>query len=184
MLVIGSLNQWILLGLTLIISSAEAFRIPASTAFIPEILKEECYEQGLSFNCLQAPLVSQVFSAGEMMLSVISVAFMLGMIIGAVVYPTMKAKFGKKMIYRLGILSIAFYYFSFVIEAIWIHSVLGLYLCVCIVSFGVGSLVAAVNCLVNVEIMKEIDTAYLARVSALLSSAGFIGKWRGRLLHR
>ena len=267
MLVIGSLNQWILLGLTLIISSAEAFRIPASTAFIPEILEEECYEQGLSFNssicsaielvgsalagviiawqgaataiyvdmitfilsgviiwnihsekqvmkdekkeinyikqlfegfvylkkskvieyfavctlflngilvpfnCLQAPLVSQVFSAGEMMLSVISVAFMLGMIIGAVLYPTMKAKFGKKMIYRLGILSIAFYYFSFVIEVIWIHSVWGLYLCVCIVSFGVGSLVAAVNCLVNVEIMKEIDTAYLARVSALLSSA-------------
>ena len=64
MLVIGCLNQWILLGLTLVISSAEAFRIPTSTAFIPEILEEEYYEQGLSFNSSICSAIELVGSWG------------------------------------------------------------------------------------------------------------------------
>lgn len=43
-------NQWIILIATIIISSAEAFRRPAETAFIPQILNKEYYEFGLSLN--------------------------------------------------------------------------------------------------------------------------------------
>jgi len=46
----GFLNQWHLLLVTLIISSAEAFRGPASSSLLPKLLKQEYYEFGLSFN--------------------------------------------------------------------------------------------------------------------------------------
>ena len=40
------------------------------------------------------------------------------------------------------------------------------------VSIIVGAMVAEINCLVSVEVMRHIDQTYLARVSALMSSAG------------
>jgi MFS family permease len=50
MLVLNILNPWILLGFTLVISSAEAFRNPASTAILPKILDKKCYDFGISLN--------------------------------------------------------------------------------------------------------------------------------------
>jgi MFS family permease len=46
----GFLNQWILLICTVIISSAEAFRGPASASLIPKLLRKEDYDYGLSLN--------------------------------------------------------------------------------------------------------------------------------------
>lgn len=46
----GSLNQWMLLAATIIISSAEAFRNPASSALLPKLLDKELYSFGISFN--------------------------------------------------------------------------------------------------------------------------------------
>lgn len=269
LLLVGSLNKWLLLLFSFIISTAEAFRIPAATAFIPDILEKDYYEQGLSldssictiveligtglagviiatigtagaiyidmltfilsaviilsityktqpvtvstaqkthfitelkeglnyllnnkilkyfaisslflngilvpFNSLQAPLVSDILLSGEMMLSVLSVGLMLGMIIGASLYPTLSKRLGQKTIYKLGILSVGFYYFSFVIEAKFLHSAALLTLIVAIISFMVGILIAAINCLVHIEIMKHVDSPYLARVSALLTALG------------
>lgn len=48
--VAGFLNQWILLICTIIISGAEAFNRPASTALIPRLLDKEHYDFGLSLN--------------------------------------------------------------------------------------------------------------------------------------
>lgn len=265
----GHLNGFLLVGMTFLISSAEAFRIPASTAIIPQIIEESYYAEGISinssisnvvelvgtgaagfiiasmgttgaiwidmatffisaliigmmknkeakktrkenekaayidelkdgihylaghkviryfavcsvflngilvpFNSLQAPLVSELLNTGEMMLSVIGVTFLLGMIIGAALYPKAVKQFGKEKIYRGGILSIGVYYFSFILEARGLHSPWALYLGVGLVSILVGAMVAEINCLVSVEVMRNIDQAYLARVSALMSSAG------------
>lgn len=46
----GHLNQWILLACTIIISSAEAFRNPASSALLPKLLDKEFYSFGISLN--------------------------------------------------------------------------------------------------------------------------------------
>ena len=46
----GFLNRWYILLATLIISSAEAFRGPASSAIIPKLLNQKYYEFGLSLN--------------------------------------------------------------------------------------------------------------------------------------
>lgn len=54
------LNPWILLGLTIVISSAEAFRNPASTAVLPKILDSGCYEFGISLNSTLSNVVELV----------------------------------------------------------------------------------------------------------------------------
>jgi MFS family permease len=46
----GFLNQWYMLAASLIISSAEAFRGPASSALIPKLLEQKHYEFGLSLS--------------------------------------------------------------------------------------------------------------------------------------
>ena len=46
----GILNQWIMLACTIIISCAEAFRNPASSALLPKLLDKKYYSFGISFN--------------------------------------------------------------------------------------------------------------------------------------
>ncbi len=46
----GFLNQWLLLMATIIISSAEAFRGPASSALLPKLIEKKYYAFGLSLN--------------------------------------------------------------------------------------------------------------------------------------
>ncbi|MBP1756039.1 MAG: transporter [Firmicutes bacterium] len=49
-LMLGFLNQWLLLLTTIIISCAEAFRGPASSSLIPKLLEKKYYAFGLSLN--------------------------------------------------------------------------------------------------------------------------------------
>ncbi len=46
----GWLNEWVLLVVTLLISTAEAFRMPASASMLPHLLNEKDYEYGVSLN--------------------------------------------------------------------------------------------------------------------------------------
>ncbi len=46
----GVLNQWIMLSCTIVISCAEAFRNPASSALLPKLLDKKYYSFGISFN--------------------------------------------------------------------------------------------------------------------------------------
>lgn len=50
--VAGKLNPWAMAAFTLIISSVEAFNMPAGTALIPKVLKKEYYEYGMSLNTI------------------------------------------------------------------------------------------------------------------------------------
>lgn len=54
---LGILESWMLLVITLIISTAEAFRGPASTALTPKVLEERCYEYGMALNSSMSTLV-------------------------------------------------------------------------------------------------------------------------------
>jgi MFS family permease len=57
LLILNLLNPWILLLMTVIISSAEAFRGPAGTAVLPRILDKSCYEFGISLNTTLTSIV-------------------------------------------------------------------------------------------------------------------------------
>lgn len=49
-MILGFVNQWILLAATLVISCAEAFRGPAGAALLPRLLDKKYYEYGLSLS--------------------------------------------------------------------------------------------------------------------------------------
>jgi MFS family permease len=97
-LIMGFLNQWILLASTVVISCAEAFRMPASTALIPKLLDEKYYEFGLSLNtsvCGAAELIG--LGAAGVIISVFSVSAaiyidMITFFISALIILTLKIK--------------------------------------------------------------------------------------------
>jgi MFS family permease len=60
MFLLKLLNPWWLLGITLIISSAEAFRGPAGSAILPRILDKNCYDYGISLNSSLCSIVELI----------------------------------------------------------------------------------------------------------------------------
>lgn len=263
----GFLNQWYILLATLIISSAEAFRGPASNAIIPKLLEQKYYEFGLSlsrsansiveliglsiagiivtkfsvigaiiidmvtfflsafilallmvkeetlsdakidakgylntlkegfeyigkdafmkyfvtlalflnailvpFNSLLAPLVSEVLKLGELMLSVVSTALSVGMIIGATVYPYIGIKFSKRAIVLICGYSIGFYYCSFFVAGSFITFDLAKYILIGFFSIVVGADISLLSSMTSVEFMKNVKEEYLARSSSLLNA--------------
>ncbi|MGB4659112.1 MAG: MFS transporter [Mobilitalea sp.] len=266
-LVLGFLNQWILLAATVVISCAEAFRGPASASLLPKLLDKKYYSFGISlstsansiteligvgvagviiavfsvstaiyidmatffasaliiltlrihkevkikvpvnvkeyaaklkggfsylnkkavlkyfvilsvflngvlvpFNSLQAPLVGEVLHTGEVMLSVLGIAFSLGMITGAGAYPYLSSFLNHKIFVLAGVYSIGLYYFLLVFLAKFVESVVLLYIIIAAASFIVGITISIMSTYANTEFMKNIEEEYLARVSALLNS--------------
>lgn len=56
----NQIYPWVLLAFTLLISSVEAFCMPASTAVIPKILDEKYYEYGMSLNSVGSTVMQLV----------------------------------------------------------------------------------------------------------------------------
>ena len=264
---LGFLNQWILLVATVIISSAEAFRDPASASLIPKLLDKKYYTFGLSLNSsacsvselvglgaagvlislfsistaiyidmatffisaliimtlrvkeeltkdkinakeyienlkggflylkdkellrnllflgvflnailvplnsLQAPMVSEVLHSGEVMLSVQSISVSAGMIIGAAAYPYLSRLLSYHRIISIGGYSIAFFYLSLVTAGRFITSTLLLYFIISVVSLWFGAAIAMLNSFSQVERTKNIESAFMARVVAIMSAA-------------
>lgn len=56
----ATMNGWIMAGFTFAVTSIEAFNMPASTAFIPKVIKQELLSHGLSFNTMMSGVVSFV----------------------------------------------------------------------------------------------------------------------------
>ncbi len=97
-LITGFLNQWILLVSTFIISCAEAFRLPASTALIPKLLDKKHYEFGMPLNtsaCSAAELIG--LGAAGIIIAVFSVSTaiyidMATFFVSAIIIFTLKVK--------------------------------------------------------------------------------------------
>lgn len=264
----GFLDKWILLACTIVISCAEAFRGPASSALIPKLLTKEHYDFGLSLNSsagataeligygaagviiaafhittaiyidmatffisafiiislrikegkiiigklhikeyidnlrggfnylkdkkslryfmiiavfingilvplnsLQAPLVNEVLNSEELMLSVLSIAITVGMILGAAAYPYIRSKISVRAITCLGCYSFGAYYFIFVIAGRFVKSAVLMYLIISLASLAVGISVSLLNSFANVEFIKNIEENFIARVTSILGAA-------------
>lgn len=267
-LLAGFLNQWIILITTLIISCAEAFRGPSSTALLPKLLDKKYYEFGLSlnkstssvteligvgvagviiatfsvstaiyidmatffisalilftlrvkedtlaktkinvkeylgslkegflylksntllryfvilavflnailvpFNCLQAPLISEVLHTNEVMLSVLGSAITIGMIVGATCYPYISRRLSGRTIAALGGYSIAMFYLTFVAVGRLVRSTVLMYIIIALVVFAAGIAISLLSGFASVEFIKNVEEKYLARTSALFGAA-------------
>lgn len=266
-LLLGFVDQWILLATTIVISTAEAFRMPASTALLPKLLDKKYYDFGLSLsksastvseliglglagavitvtsvsaaiyidmatfflsallmfslrikeetltrakvhareyfnnlkegflyvkqnpnlsyfmvlavflnavlvpiNSLMAPLVSEVLHSTEFMLSLISIALTVGMLLGAMIYPYLSRRLSKRLIISLGGYSIAFIYFSFIIVGKFISSVIWMTIIIAFVTLAAGFAISLLSSFCGVEFVKNIEEGYMARTSAILNA--------------
>lgn len=97
----GILNQWIMLGCTIVISSAEAFRNPASSALLPKLLDKKYYSFGISFNtslCSLMELVGLGLAGVIISLFSISTAIYIDMVtffLSALIILTVRTKEGQ-----------------------------------------------------------------------------------------
>lgn len=119
---------------------------------------------------LQAPLVEEVLHSTAIMLSVISTALTLGMIVGSVIYPMVKEKMNIKMIVILSAYSITVAYIGSCFSGIFIQNILLLYIMIATVFFVMGLGISMINMFAFVEMLKVIPQDYLARVSSLVTS--------------
>ncbi len=260
------LTPYLLIGITIIISSVEAFRNPASTAFLPQILKPRFYEHGMSLNTslstitelaglglsgviiavggvqaaiiidaltfflsagiiamihaieqestkqmsikdsiktfqeglayvkgnrilisfliitfvangmlvpmnsLQAPLVTEVYGQGEMMLSVIGITVSIGMAGGSFLYPFLASKLPGKLLMILGGISVGFYTIGLIITETLKHDVFLLYFVVALISVVAGMGISTMVSVLNIGFVKSVDTHYMARAGAILNA--------------
>jgi MFS family permease len=71
----GFLNQWIMLSCTIVISCAEAFRNPASSALLPKLLDKKYYSFGISFNTSMCSIMELIgFGMAGVIISVFSIS--------------------------------------------------------------------------------------------------------------
>jgi MFS family permease len=95
---LGFLNQWLLLAATVIISCAEAFRGPASSALLPKLLDKKYYSFGMSMNSSACSVMELVgLAAAGVIISMFSVSTaiyidMITFFLSAVIIMTLKVK--------------------------------------------------------------------------------------------
>lgn len=265
--ILDMLNPWMLLGITMAISSAEAFRGPAGMAILPKILDKECYGFGISLNSslsnvmelvglasvgaiiaffgtqtaifidavtffgsaliiffintkeekqsgkkinfrdyidtlkggisyikknkiiinfillalvangilvplnsLQAPLVKDLLKQGEFMLSALSLSLTIGMVLGSAIYPYIAKKLNTRFIVFIAGVSLSLFYFLMVLCGYISNYEILVYLICIASSFINGCSLSLLISALNVQLMKQVEAEFLARVGSILSA--------------
>lgn len=119
---------------------------------------------------LQAPLVSDILKGGAEVLSVLGIALTLGMMTGTVFFPTLgKILKGKGLLF-LCCMGIGLYYIGFIVCEPFFDNMVFRYAYVAGSSFLCGMVISLFSTYINVEFVKKIDEAYLARAAGIMSS--------------
>ncbi|WMJ90499.1 MFS transporter [Anaerocolumna sp. MB42-C2] len=125
-------------------------------------------------NSLQAPLIKNVLKQGELMLSVLSFGMTAGLGIGSALYPYAAKKLNTRVIVFMGGILLSFYYLVLVLCGYLSYYKLIVYAVCIITSLITGCALSLLISALNVQFMKQVDSEYLARVGAIMSS-GCVG---------
>ncbi len=118
---------------------------------------------------LQAPMANELLHGGAEVLSILSVALTMGMLLGSVLYPTIRGKLTARIAIGFAGSLIGVYYLVMV-ACQPIQNQVVIYGIVAIFSIIFGFSVAILNTYINVEFMRVIEEEYLARSSAFMSA--------------
>lgn len=264
---LGTLEAWHLIITSLVISTAEAFRTPASLAITPMILETDLYEYGMSLsnslktvveligcgvaagvialvgisgaiyldmatfflsagiiacmhikevlkkgegfrakeymqtlkegfsyavkrrilvylcivglfmnallvplNSLQAPMIKELLGQDEIALSVFGIVLSVSMLAGSVLYPAIRKRLSGRAIISLcgGIL--ALFYLGIVLCKPLYASTEVCYLIFSTLTFLLGFAAAVASSFASVELVKQVEEGYLARVGAIFTA--------------
>ncbi len=121
-------------------------------------------------NSLQAPLVKNILMQGEFMLSVLSIALTVGLGIGSALYPYAAKKMDTRTMVFTGGISLSLYYIILVFCGYLNTYKIFLYVICAVTSFVTGCGLSLLLSALHVQFMKRIETGYLARAGAIMSS--------------
>lgn len=121
-------------------------------------------------NSLQAPLVSEIFSGGAEVLSIMSISTTVSMLLGSIVYPKLDGKLSGKMLFFVCGLGIGIYYVGVIICQPLYTSKIFMYVMVAFFTAILGFCIAIACAFLNVEFVRRVDEKYMARVNAVSMS--------------
>ena len=153
-----------------VVDFTEGFRYVAKSPLIRSLA---LFMGGISFlfapfNALQAAYVLETLSLDAMGISVMSVSFMVAMIIGSLMVPTVTKKIGSRFTFILGGVVVGTGYFLFALIAPFKGEFIA-YVLLAVISVVMGSTVSFVNIPVQVALFKKVDKSLLARVISFIS---------------
>lgn len=121
-------------------------------------------------NSLEAPLVRDILKQGGYLLSVLGFSLSLGLGIGSALYPYIAKRLGIRTIILTSGMMLSFYYIILILSS-YISTYKILVGIICAVSSLItGCLLAFMLAALNVQFMKNVETDYLARAGAIMSS--------------
>lgn len=123
-------------------------------------------------NSLLAPLASEVFHSGTESISVLNIAIMGGQIVGMTFYPLVRQKFtlrGKNLL-GVGVIYFGVYHILLIALQVFYDNRIFLYIFLTVATAIAGVLLAMMSSFMNIELIKQIDERYMARVSAFSTS--------------
>ncbi len=121
-------------------------------------------------NSLQTPLITEVMGQGSELLSVFSIALLIGMLIGSVIFPFVMEKLQARTVVVITGISIGGTFFLYITGSYVQGNVTLIYLLTIIASAILGIGASILGSVVNVQFMKVVSQEYLARVAAIFSA--------------
>ena len=149
-------------GFTYVRKSSEVCYLLLIVLFLNGIL--------VPLNSLQAPMTEEILHGGAQMLSVLSVALTVGMLLGSVTYPAVKKYVTGKQILLLSACVIAVFYIGLPVLEPFFQSGIFRYVVLAVFSTALGYVASAAGTFLSVASVKWIDQDYLARTSGIMSA--------------
>lgn len=122
------------------------------------------------FNSLQAPLTNEILGGGATVLSVLACSVTFGMMVGTMFYPMLSKMMKSRGILAFCCIGISLYYIGFVVCKPFYDIKVFMYVYVAISSFITGAVASLFMTFLNVEFVKKLDEAYLARAAGIMES--------------
>ena len=123
-------------------------------------------------NSLQAPMVEEILHSGVEVLSILSIAFTVGMILGSIVYPIIAQKITAKIFYWGETVAIAVYYIGLVVAEPLYSSKTLTYVIVTVLAVSLGMAISIGSSMITVIFMRNVNKEFIARAAGIATSVG------------
>jgi MFS family permease len=121
-------------------------------------------------NGLQAPMVEEILHSGVEALSVFSITFTAGMLLGAVVFPYVSKKIGNVAIFwGMGIIISGYYILMVALQPLYVNQWVT-YAVLSVLSIVTGMIISIANSMISVIFMKKVEKKYIARAAAIMTA--------------
>ncbi len=151
------------------ILDSPALRIIAITGMLTNML-------GVPYMSLQAAIVKELFHQGPAFVSLMNTFYMIGMILGSVLAPSLRKKVKNSHLFLLAIFMTGAGYCLFVLTSHFSVGIGMISFIVSILLLGIGFAVGILNVMLSVLLMEKTQKDYLARISAVVSSVLMTGQ--------